>query len=222
MLGAPALNLPLRFSSVFYLGNQVVTDNDGNGRFRIHETNVFFRQTEFRAVSLFVAGLRGESRLCSGNCYRIDGQVAGASGGGTPILFEMARGTIVLDPESANPVSLTNKVLTEGVGQVVEWFGRPVVGGIGREEERRVVEFYVTYVLDAAVTCTLSMDTLDVNNILQLRGNVFGFDVARNRWEVKVAEVRLVSKRERPRRSRRQRGLEAHRGWRSRRSRVRI
>lgn len=49
-----------------------------------------------------------------------------------------------------------------------------------------MVEFYVSYVFDANLACTLSMDDLNVGNVVELRGNVVGHHASTNRWEVKV------------------------------------
>ncbi|EGG01547.1 uncharacterized protein MELLADRAFT_66992 [Melampsora larici-populina 98AG31] len=53
-------------------------------------------------------------------------------------------------------------------------------------QESRTVDFVVVYILEPNLTCTLPMDLLDVNDIVNLRGNIVGFNIERNTWQVEV------------------------------------
>ncbi|EGG05063.1 uncharacterized protein MELLADRAFT_107901 [Melampsora larici-populina 98AG31] len=127
------LKLELRFGGIFYLGPQLIFDQDGNGRYRLLETNVFTRRARVDICGLVVAGVARRSSLRGADTYSIQGPVFLCQDGRT-ILFEERWNTVRLRGADVTPVALVNKVTTEGTGKVLEWFGRPGLRGTLRDE----------------------------------------------------------------------------------------
>ncbi|EGG07741.1 uncharacterized protein MELLADRAFT_105673 [Melampsora larici-populina 98AG31] len=164
----PETRFPLRFSSIFRLGHRLIDEQGGSGRFRYHNSHVFFRRTRFDHSGLLVASRRQGSSLRNEETYKLEGPVMPGLGGRTT-LFEEATGRIRLEDVNIQPASLVNGVTTNGIGKI---------GQVADQGKRFV------WLCIGIEILRLPMDLLDVNNVVGLRGNVVGYDVARGQWEI--------------------------------------
>ncbi|EGF97750.1 uncharacterized protein MELLADRAFT_114101 [Melampsora larici-populina 98AG31] len=191
-------------SHVFWVGSQVISDQDGAGRFRLHHTHVVVCDATLRSYGLIIAGRRNWSRVRSNGSYRLKGEVVPGAPGTTDTLFKDESGTISMDNIAVDVLELANRVSVQSVGQIVDWFGRPSRAGGYADEvctvlhrycnhaEGRVVEFRATYVFDTNVSSSLSIDALNPGNIVNLRGSVVAFNSVRNQWEIKEGGTGFV------------------------------
>ncbi|KAH9810177.1 hypothetical protein DFH28DRAFT_903172 [Melampsora americana] len=188
-----SFQFPLRFSSIFWTKDEIISAAEHSDRFRFFETNIIINQNGLHGISLKIAAQREQSELQARHAYRIDGQVA--MWGARPILLEDFATTIAIDHAEVRPNCMVNKVSAQGVGQIVEWSADH--GSVVPHEVIKVlhrcwnftqsqhVDFHVNWVLSTHLTSPLTINALTEGNIISLRGNVVSY--VDNIWEIQVS-----------------------------------
>ncbi|EGG01524.1 uncharacterized protein MELLADRAFT_110867 [Melampsora larici-populina 98AG31] len=98
--------------------------------------------------------------------------------------------------------------LIRTVGAIVDFQG--ILSGYCHVRKCFIVtrhDFHVIYLLKPHITDYLSIDALNVGNVISLRGVVVAHQQATNTWEIEVSEVQMIQVQPAVRESRRQRGL---------------
>ncbi|EGG00167.1 uncharacterized protein MELLADRAFT_93846 [Melampsora larici-populina 98AG31] len=214
-----ATKYPLRFSSIFWIKNQVFSDDVAlDSKYTFFETNVVVNDSGFRGHSLNVGSLNDNIHVKSNHAYRLDGQVGIARDGGKSLFFEDTATTIPIDKAEVRPQSMANNVLAQGHGKIVDWFGSatddcipievirvshryPDVMGPQREE------FFANDLLPSHLTLPLDIEALTEGNIISLRGKVVAYEESNRTWIIEATDIDLIYSLPNRRRSLRQQGL---------------
>ncbi|KAH9808820.1 hypothetical protein DFH28DRAFT_907618 [Melampsora americana] len=199
--------LPLRFNSIFWTKHEITSANsDPACRFRYFETNVIVHQNNntIQGISLNIATRKDQSEIRNCHAYRIDGQVGVGSTANTPMLTEDATHTIAIDHAEVRLNCMANKVLAQGLGQIVDRSrrrapGKPVevikvLHRCWNATHTHRVDFYANYLLDtnlASSLTTANANALATGNIISLRGNVVSITMD-NTWEIQVSSTLSV------------------------------
>ncbi|EGG07454.1 uncharacterized protein MELLADRAFT_62657 [Melampsora larici-populina 98AG31] len=97
-------------------------------RYAYFKSCVIVNQNGLHGISLKIAAKRDESELQENRPYRLDGPVGVWGPDDRPMLFEDFPNTIEIDDAEVRPQCMVNKVLAQGLGQIVEWSTRQTCG----------------------------------------------------------------------------------------------
>ncbi|EGG06925.1 uncharacterized protein MELLADRAFT_63060 [Melampsora larici-populina 98AG31] len=116
---------PLRFNSIFLTKRQIISvEADRDDRFSYFESDVIVHESGLQGHALTVAALKIDTQIRDNHAYRLNGQVAVSNSKNDTFLLEDAQSTIPIDDAEVLLRSMANKVLTQGVGRIVEWSAR--------------------------------------------------------------------------------------------------
>ncbi|EGG00881.1 uncharacterized protein MELLADRAFT_67372 [Melampsora larici-populina 98AG31] len=180
----------------------MINDNYGrfDNRFAYFETEILIHQS--KGVPLKIAARRDQSELQEHHAYRLDAPVAVWGPDDLPMLMEDFATTLEIEHAEVLPHCRINKVLAQGLGQIVEWSRRRTTGlpievikvlhRCWNATQTQRVEFYANYLLSTNITSTLTMGALEVGNLISLRGLVVSYVEPAHTWDIQATEIQTI------------------------------
>ncbi|EGG08614.1 uncharacterized protein MELLADRAFT_61843 [Melampsora larici-populina 98AG31] len=183
-------------------------------RLKLFETDVIIDSGALEGIKVFIATERNGTSMKLNHAFRIDGEVAAGGSNSVSTIFEDSITTISIDHAEVRLNCMLNRVTTHGIGRIEEWSRRVLTPSSRSVEYIKVLhrctafmrhDFHVIYLLKPHITDYLSIDALNVGNVISLCGVVVAHQQATNTWEIEVSEVQMIQVQPAVRESRQQR-----------------
>ncbi|EGG03788.1 uncharacterized protein MELLADRAFT_65349 [Melampsora larici-populina 98AG31] len=195
-----AHRLPMRWSSIFWIGNEVGIPSCSRVARRYFQSNaIYHHQRGLAHTKLLIAEEVPKPLLKPMRAYRLEGPIITGLERQESVLLVNPDHTIAFDEAQIRCYELANKVSVTGVGRIIntariggphnEFYGE-MVTVLHRDWDPttlRWVEFIATYQCDLHIVVWLDMDVLKVGNVVQFSGNIIG--TSANVWVVKVTNI---------------------------------